>query len=49
VHFINLTESENDVVDKFRIFKKKHVGMYSYRFREDEDVSMFYTFVGQKE
>jgi cyclopropane fatty-acyl-phospholipid synthase-like methyltransferase len=48
-HFINLTESESDLIRKFKIFQKKHVGFYSYRFREDEDVAFFYTFVGRKE
>lgn len=47
-HFINLTESEEALLNKFTIFEKKHIGFYSYRFREDKGTSFFYTFVGQK-
>lgn len=47
-HFINLTKSEEALLNKFAMFEKKHIGFYSYRFREDKGTSFFYTFVGQK-
>jgi cyclopropane fatty-acyl-phospholipid synthase-like methyltransferase len=48
VHYINLTESEKDVAWKFSMFKKRHIGFYTYKYREDEEMAFFYTFVGQR-
>ena len=47
-HYMNLTESEKSLHDMFSIFNKKHIGFHANKFREDEGVSFFYTYIGQK-
>ena len=47
-HYVNFIEDEEDLLKKFSLFKKLHVGFYSERYREDEGVDFHYTFVGQK-
>lgn len=47
-YFVNFTEDENDLLQKFNMFKKIHVGYYDDKFREDEGTSFHYTFIGQK-
>lgn len=48
-YFQNFTFDEKDLVDKFNLFKKIHVGYYQFRYREDEGNEFFYTYVGVKE
>ena len=47
-YFVNFTTDENDLLLKFNMFKKIHIGYYADRFREDEGTSFHYTFIGQK-
>lgn len=46
--FINFTESEEDLLSKFSMFKKIHTGYYSCKYRDDEECDFHYTFIGQK-
>ena len=46
--FINFTENEKDLLSKFPMFKKIHVGYYDAQYREDEGSDFHYTFIGQK-
>ncbi len=48
-YYVNFTESEKDLVDKFSLFQPKHVGHYSAQFRSDEGLSHHFTFVEVKE
>jgi len=47
-YYINFTHSEEQLIERFRWWEKKHVGFYDARFREDEGASFHYTFVGKK-
>ena len=47
-YFINFTTDENNLLQKFNMFKKIHIGYYANKFREDEGTSFHYTFIGQK-
>lgn len=47
-YYMNFTESEEDLIDKFSIFKKLHVGYYAEKYREDEPEGFHYIFIGQK-
>lgn len=46
--YMNFTESEEALIDKFDLFEPVHVGFYNFRFRSDSGESFHYTFVGQK-
>lgn len=47
-YFANFTYSEEDLLKKFSMFEKRHIGYYDDKFREDEGGRFHYTFVGQK-
>ncbi len=48
-HYVNFVEDEADLLKKFDIFKKLHVGFHAEKYREDEGADFHYTFVGKKE
>jgi SAM-dependent methyltransferase len=48
-HYVNFTNDEADLIKKFGMFKKLHVGFHSERYREDEGTDFHFTFVGKKE
>ena len=47
-YFVNFTDSEEDLLDKFDMFQKIYVGLYDAQYREDEGSDFHYTFLGQK-
>lgn len=47
-YYLNFTHSEEELLEKFRIFEKLHVGFYDAKYREDEGGSFHYTYVGRK-
>jgi len=47
-YFVNFTENEGDLLKKFEMFKKIHIGYYDAKYREDEGSDFHYTFIGQK-
>ncbi len=47
-YFVNFMESEQELLDKFHMFEKIHVGFYDAVYREDEGSDHHYTFVGRK-
>jgi cyclopropane fatty-acyl-phospholipid synthase-like methyltransferase len=46
---MNFTESEDHMLEKFKLFKKVHLGFYSDKFRDDEPSGHHYTFCGIKD
>ena len=46
-YYVNFTHSEDELIDRFSMFEKVHVGFYDAKYREDEGRSFHYTFVGQ--
>ncbi|MCC6221290.1 MAG: class I SAM-dependent methyltransferase [Deltaproteobacteria bacterium] len=48
VSFINFTSSEEDLINKFRIFEPLHIGYYDCIIRSDEGSNFHYLFVGKK-
>ena len=48
-HYINFTDSEEDLIDKFSIFKPLHTkGYYDGVYRDDQGSEKHLVFVGQK-
>ena len=47
-YYINFTYSEEELIKKFDLFEKVHVGFYHTKYREDEGANFHYTFVGRK-
>lgn len=47
-YYINFTHSEEQLVERFGLFERVHVGYYDAKYREDEGASFHYTFVGRK-
>jgi len=47
-YYVNFTRSEEELLDKFSIFEKIHVGFYDAKYREDEGSTFHYTYVGRK-
>lgn len=47
-YFMNFTENEENLLKKFEMFKKIHIGYYDAKYREDEGSDFHYTFIGQK-
>jgi len=47
-YYVNFTCSSDDLINKFKLFKKCHVGYYSAQYREDEGAGFHWIFVGQK-
>lgn len=48
-HYVNFVADEQDLLKKFNMFEKLHIGFHSERYREDEGTDFHYTFVGRKE
>lgn len=48
-YFENFTDDEQDLLDKFSMFRKIHIGYYAFKYREDEGNEFFYTYVGMKD
>ena len=46
-YYVTFTESEEDLIRKFSMFKKRHVGYYDACYREDEGSDFHWTFIGQ--
>lgn len=47
-YFVQFTESEEHLIQKFSMFKKLHVGYYDAKYSEDEGSDFHYVFIGQK-
>lgn len=47
-YFISFVEDEEDLVNKFHLFKPVHIGYYSAKFRSDEGDGHHYIFCGTK-
>ena len=47
--FINFVANETELARKFHMFKARHTGFYSEKFRSDEGVGFHYLFVEVKE
>ena len=47
-YYVNFTRSEAQLVERFKLFERLHVGYYDARYRDDEGGSFHYTFVGRK-
>ena len=45
---MNPTASREQLIERFPLWTKKHVGFYDAQYREDEGRSFHWTFVGQK-
>jgi cyclopropane fatty-acyl-phospholipid synthase-like methyltransferase len=48
-YYMFFVNDENDIKDRFSLFKPLHVGYYSAKFRGDEGDGFHYTFLGMKE
>ncbi|MDO8562111.1 MAG: class I SAM-dependent methyltransferase [bacterium] len=48
-YYMNFMESEQDLLNHFKLFKKLHLGWYADKYREDEKENFHYNFVGIKE
>jgi len=46
-YYINFMTAP-EMVEKFKIFEKKHVGFYMQQYREEEPITHHHTFFGQK-
>ncbi|GMV99347.1 MAG: hypothetical protein AMXMBFR84_04860 [Candidatus Hydrogenedentota bacterium] len=47
-HFVLFTESEDQLLDRFRLFEACHVGYYAEKYRSDEGEDFHFTFAGRK-
>lgn len=47
-YFIQFTSSEEDLLAKFHLFEKVHVGYYDACYHEDEGSDFHYFFIGRK-
>ncbi|KAB2952942.1 hypothetical protein F9B85_06640 [Heliorestis acidaminivorans] len=47
-YYVNFTETKEELIDKFSMFNKVHVGYYDAMYREDEGSDFHWTFIGQK-
>lgn len=48
-YYMLFVEDEEDLREKFHLFKPLHIGFYSYAYRSDEGMAHHYTFFGRKE
>lgn len=46
-YYVTFTESEEDLIHMFSMFKKLHVGYYDACYREDEGSDFHWIFIGQ--
>lgn len=47
-YYIFFLNSEEELLEKFKLFKKIHVGFYSHKYSEKEGLDYHYTYIGQK-
>jgi len=47
-YYIFIIESKEELLERFGMFKKIHIGYYDACYREDEESDFHYTFIGQK-
>ena len=47
-YYMSFIHSKKDLINKFKIFEKKHVGFYMQQYREEEPITQHHTFVGKK-
>jgi hypothetical protein len=47
-YYVNFTENEDELINKFSMFKKMHIGYYDACFREDEGSIFHWTYIGRK-
>jgi cyclopropane fatty-acyl-phospholipid synthase-like methyltransferase len=47
-YYVNFTDSEDELMDKFDMFEPNNIGFYSAKWRSDELKGHHYTFVGTK-
>lgn len=47
-YYINFTESEDEMIQRFERFEPLHVGFYAQKYHKDEGPQHHYTFVGRK-
>lgn len=45
-YFVNFTKSDDELLQKFNMFKKIHLGYYDAKYTEGSE--FHYTFIGQK-
>lgn len=48
-YFVNFTEDERDLAEKFKMFRSVHIGYYDECYRDEEGSGFHYTFIGAKE
>ena len=48
-YYMFFTKDEDDLKQKFKMFKPLHIGHYAAKFRSDEGDAFHYTFCGIKE
>lgn len=47
-YYLQFMDSEEDMVEKFKIFEPIHIGYYDHKLRSDEGSGFHYTFFGRK-
>jgi len=47
-NYINFVFSKEELEKKFHLFKKRHIGFYDYKYREEEGSEFHWIFIGQK-
>lgn len=47
-YYLSFVKSEKEMLQRFALFKKRHLGYYAAKYRDDEGEDFHYTFVGQK-
>ena len=47
-YYLQFMDSEEDMIEKFKIFEPIHVGYYDHKLRSDEGSGFHYTFFGRK-
>lgn len=47
-YYLSFVHSEQEMLERFSLFKRIHLGYYDCNYREDEGSDFHYTFVGQK-
>ncbi|MDR1366082.1 MAG: class I SAM-dependent methyltransferase [Holosporales bacterium] len=47
-YYVNFIENEDELIKKFSMFKKMHIGYYDSCFREDEGSHFHWTYIGRK-
>jgi SAM-dependent methyltransferase len=47
-HYINFTKNEEDLLNKFSLFEKLHIGYYDAKYRESEGTEFHWIYIGRK-